>query len=312
MPPRPRSITAVAAAVLGLAAASTVSATPERCRAGKLACVAQTTACLLAVEADARAAGRTPDVTKLARCSARFDGGAHPSQGCFAKVEAKNACAVNGDVEQHASNVTAFAADVVGSLDPDPAADLNRCTAGKLRCVRAEVKCLLAARRAAVQSGAAAEDRLARCRSRLDGGADPTRGCFARPERAPSCLTYGDVAALAARVDAFEHDTACRLGAATDCPTATPTVVATPTLTATPSLPCVACACPPPATPATPVPTCRPAAGDPFACPIPTPSPPPCGSGFGPPSCGINACPFRQVCSQTAGACGCAPCCPCP
>jgi hypothetical protein len=302
----------VAASLLVLAARSDAGASASRCAAGKLACVAQNTACLLAVEAEARADGRAPDATKLARCRARFDGGANPSAGCFAKVEAKNACATNGDVGVHESNVDAFVADVVASLDPNPAADPNRCTAGKLRCVRDKAKCMLAARRAALQNGSPVEDRLARCRLRFDGGATPSRGCFARRERSTSCLTSGDVGALEARVDAFEHDTACRLGAATNCPTPTPTVAATPTLTATPTLPCVACACPPPATPATPVPTCTPAAGNPFGCPIPTPSPPPCGSGFGPPSCGINACPFREVCTQSAGACECAPCCPCP
>ena len=42
---------AAAASVLVLVTASHVAATPPRCSAGKLACVAQKTACLLAVEA---------------------------------------------------------------------------------------------------------------------------------------------------------------------------------------------------------------------------------------------------------------------
>jgi hypothetical protein len=101
-----RSMVAAAASVLVLVTASHVAATPQRCSAGKLACVAQKTACLLAVETDARADGRTPDATKLARCSARFDGRAEPSAGCFANVEAKTSCAIDGDVGAHESTAT--------------------------------------------------------------------------------------------------------------------------------------------------------------------------------------------------------------
>jgi hypothetical protein len=151
---------------------------------------------------------------------------------------------------------------------------------------------------------------LDKCRRRFDGGDTPGRGCFARRERATTCLTRDDVLDLEGRVDDFERDVSCRLGAIGNCPTPTPALSPTPTLTPTPTLPCVACVCPPPPTPATPVPTCTPSS--PFGCPVPTASPPPCGAGFGPPSCGINSCPFRQVCTQVDASCDCAPCCPCP
>ena len=99
------------------------------------------------------------------------------------------------------------------------------------------------------------------------------------------------------------------------CPTVTPTPTPSPSPTPTftpPALPCVNCVCPPLPSP-TPVPTCTAGCPTPTGpTPAPTASPPPCGAGFDPPSCGINTCPYREVCVDAGGECGCAPCCPCP
>ena len=283
------------------------------CMVGKVGCVSRKVTCLLGVEAEARRSGTVPDARKLQRCRDRFDGGANPAKGCFAKVDGKLACPFNGDPPVHESAVDALVQDVVAALDPNPAADPNRCTAGKLKCVRDKIRCLLEARRRLYRRGSASPSWFQECRDRFDGGGNPARGCFARLERKGGCLTSGDAAALEARVDAFESSELCVFAVSTACPTpspsstiATPTPSPTPTPTPPVAPPCVACACPPPPTPATPIPTCT---G--FSCPIPTPSPPPCGTGFGPPACGINSCPYREVCTTAGADCGCAPCCSC-
>ena len=176
--------------------------------------------------------------------------------------------------------------------------------------MRDKAKCLLAVTRRMFAAGGGSPEWLEPCRDRFDGGVDPSASCFAKRERHATCLTTGDTATLETRVEDFRHEALCLLGSVSDCPTPSPTptvtVSPTPTLTPTPTLPCVACACPAPPTPATPVPTCT------TGCPIPTASPPPCGAGFGPPSCSFNAYGYRQVCGTDGGSCGCAACCPCP
>ena len=44
---------------------------------------------------------------------------------------------------------------------------------------------------------------IQKAQDKFDGGADPTKGCFAKLEAKPPCLTTGDTAALETQVDTF-------------------------------------------------------------------------------------------------------------
>jgi len=62
---------------------------PNKCSAGKTACVNKRLAGLLKCYAKAQKAGTPLDATCVQKVQDKFDGGANPAKGCFAKVEAK-------------------------------------------------------------------------------------------------------------------------------------------------------------------------------------------------------------------------------
>jgi len=59
------------------------------CDAGKVKCVAKRIGCLMKVDANALKTGQAPDAAKRQKCYDKFDGGAEPAKGCFAKLENK-------------------------------------------------------------------------------------------------------------------------------------------------------------------------------------------------------------------------------
>jgi hypothetical protein len=97
-------------------------------------------------------------------------------------------------------------------------ATLNACAAGKKKCVSKKVAAILKCHiKAETPPKGLAPADLATCihkaRDKFDGGADPTKGCFATLERkfGAACLTTNDTAALEAKVDAFVDDAVCEL-----------------------------------------------------------------------------------------------------
>jgi hypothetical protein len=88
-----RTASAVAGALVALALAAPSNATLNTCAAAKRACVAKRTAAILNCHAKAeKPPGMDPAkvATCLQKAEDKFDGGATPEKGCFAKLEAKH------------------------------------------------------------------------------------------------------------------------------------------------------------------------------------------------------------------------------
>jgi hypothetical protein len=109
--------------------------------------------------------------------------------------------------------VTASAALVLGGAVASfgQSFTLNKCSAGKKKCVSARtaalLKCHVTSETKGVPPGE--KDCITKAQTKYDGGVDPEKGCFAKLEAkyAPGsetpCLTFGDSAALAVKVDTF-------------------------------------------------------------------------------------------------------------
>ncbi len=187
----------------------------NKCLAGKIGCVSKKKACLLQCYNKALGARHPVDPTAcLQKCRDEFTGGAVPTNGCFAKLEADNAgpCKTTGDTEALEVKIDAFVRDVVAELDPQfPTLPLNKCAAGKVKCISAKDKCVLSVHAKAAKVGPPPDaTALAKCRAKYDGTV-PTKGCFAKLEAKVGCLTTGDTAAIEAKDDAFIDDVLCEL-----------------------------------------------------------------------------------------------------
>jgi hypothetical protein len=118
-----RIASALAGTFIALAVAAPSHATLSACSAAKKACVAKKVAALLKCHAkNEKPPGVDP--VKHAACiqkaKDKFDGGAVPAKGCFAKLEAKYGaeCLTASDTVPLEATVDAFVDDVVCQLDP--------------------------------------------------------------------------------------------------------------------------------------------------------------------------------------------------
>jgi len=97
---------------------------------------------------------------------------------------------------------------------------VNKCLAGKKKCVSKNVKALLGCHEKADKKGEPiTAPKVAAClqkaKDKFDGGADPVKGCLAKLEAKENpakpetiCVTTDDTAAIAADVDAFVNQVA--------------------------------------------------------------------------------------------------------
>jgi hypothetical protein len=189
---------------------------PNKCTEGKEKCVSKRQACKLACLAKAES-GIFDPAPCLQKCEDKFDGGVNPSKGCFAKLEAKygGTCFSTGDTAALETTVDNFVTSVLTQIEPGfPSLSLTKCAAGKNKCVNKKTACKLGCHSKAHGKGVAVDPScLGKCEDKFDGGADPTKGCFAKLETkyTGSCPTTGDTAALEATVDAFVDDAVCQL-----------------------------------------------------------------------------------------------------
>jgi hypothetical protein len=104
--------------------------------------------------------------------------------------------------------ITALAvALAVGVPTSAQALSVNKCAAGKTKCVIKKVKALLGCHSKAEGKGIAVDPLcVGKAEDKFDGGLDPTKGCFAKLEAKPPCLTTGDTASMEAAIDAFVLD----------------------------------------------------------------------------------------------------------
>ena len=233
------AVLATSLAGAGVAGAQSVN----RCQVAKKRCVIKKTKGLLRCHVTAETTGLPVDPVCLQEHEDRFDGGAMPAKGCFARLEERDTCLTSGDAAALEAKVDAFVLDVVHALDPGyPAVVLSTCGAGKKKCVVKRAASLLECHAKAEVNGAVNPDCLRRSETGFDGGTRPANGCFAKLEARGGCPTTGDTAALASRIDAFVDDVVCALDPAAPgpCPTVTPTTTPTampPTATPTPAVP---------------------------------------------------------------------------
>jgi len=215
----PTTLAAIAVAgalALGVSAAQA----QNKCLSGKTKCVSKNASCMLQAEEVSQKTGQ-PNVWY--KCWVKFYGGTEGfEKSCFGKLELKNdgPCLTFGDLDAEEAKVEAFVADVVLELyDSSPP---NKCSAGKLKCVRKKTACILTVHSKAQKLGLPLDPaELQKCYDKFDGGTKgPDAGCFAKLEAKQDplefetvCPSVADAATQEAKVDAFVADVLAELGA---------------------------------------------------------------------------------------------------
>ena len=169
---------------------SPAQAVQGKCLAGKSKCVVTLTSGLLKCHQTAETPGKTPDPNAkgcVDKVVTKFDGGATPEKGCFAKLEGKtgNDCLTFADTEVLQAAVQACVDQFVSAVDPPPL-DQSKCGAGKKKCVAIQAKGLLSCYRKAQTPGKPEDPNDKGCLDKVavkfDGGIEPAKGCFAKLE----------------------------------------------------------------------------------------------------------------------------------
>ena len=264
---------AALAVLLGLYGAASTQVTMSKCRAGKTTCVAKKAKAVLGCHAKAEAQGTVLDDACVLKAQQKFDGNLlvppDATKGCVEKLEAKYApasaapCATFDDTAALEQLVDAFVDDIVTDVDPGyPAPVLNKCAAGKKKCIANLAHALLTCHKKAATTGVLDPNCLLKAQQKFDGNLlvppDPTKGCVAKleakypPASPEACLTFdataalddtaaladgdraalGNTAALADKIEAFVDAVVSALA---------PPLGPTPTLTPLPPTPTVGC-----------------------------------------------------------------------
>jgi hypothetical protein len=117
----------------------------------------------------------------------------------------------NDDTAAAKSAADAYVSAVVGGVDPMyPAPIIDRCSAGKKKCVAKLIDGLLKCHLKYEAKNLPVDPVcLQKVMTKYDGGPIPARGCFARLELKLTCPTTNDSSALGSATSAFVQDTAC-------------------------------------------------------------------------------------------------------
>jgi hypothetical protein len=94
----------------------------DKCSAGKKKCVTTLTDGLLKCHAKYEAKDLPVDPVCLQKVMTKYDGGAIPARGCFARLEVKYTCQTTGDSSALSSAASAFVQGTACDLDPYQAA----------------------------------------------------------------------------------------------------------------------------------------------------------------------------------------------
>jgi hypothetical protein len=130
------------------------------------------------------------------------------------KLDLKNAnCAPTaGDAAVVRSKIEAHVAELVSSLNPQGGNPLNKCLAGKTKCVSKYDACVLGIVGKAFKAGVTVGD-LSKCNAILTNvGVPPKASCVQKletknpPLSLTACRTFDDQGALKAADDAFVND----------------------------------------------------------------------------------------------------------
>ncbi len=205
----------LSAAALLLGAIGAQAAGPPttfKCSAAQIKCVNGKATAFLGCHNKAEGKNVPVDPACITKAEQKFT---LPAKGCMDKAEkdlVKSPCPTSGSgfIALLENKSDAFVLDVVQELDPGyPAPVLSKCSAGKKKCVANKVKAVLGCYNKAAGKNLPVDPAcLQKATDKFDGGADPTKGCFAKLyAKVPNdCLTPIDVAAMEAKVDAFALD----------------------------------------------------------------------------------------------------------
>jgi hypothetical protein len=131
------------------------------------------------------------------------------------------------------------------AITTDAQVTINKCQAGKKKCVSKKVACLLKCHAKAETTGTLDTTCLLKCRQKFDGNQlvppNPAKGCIQKLQAKGGCSTPDETVAMEAKIDAFVNDVVCDFdpseGTCPATPTPTPvqtSVTASPTATPTP------------------------------------------------------------------------------
>jgi hypothetical protein len=163
------------------------SAQQAKCLAGKTKCMSKKATGLLKCEQTAETPGKPTDTSACReKVVGKFDGGVDPSKGCFDKLENKKGsdCITSDDTGAAESAVDSCVAAFVADIDPS--AMQTKCGVGKKKCVSKLLGSLLKCQATAQTPGKSTDPNAGGCvdkaTAKYTGGADPTKGCFAKLE----------------------------------------------------------------------------------------------------------------------------------
>ncbi len=203
----------MAAGSLLLGASSVQAQVPltAKCTAAKIKCVTGLTTADLKCHEKAEGKGVAVDPACTSKADIKFTDTV-TNKGCMEKAESKPPCATTGDAAAIQADSDAFVNDIVTDVDPlYPTPVLDKCSAGKKKCVGNKVKSLLGCYGKDVTKPDPVKfnECIAKAQAKFDGGVDPSKGCFEKleakypPASATPCQTFDDTAAVEAKVDAY-------------------------------------------------------------------------------------------------------------
>ncbi len=206
----------LASALLLLGTAQAQVPATAKCSAAKMKCANTKATGLLKCHNKAEGKGVAVDPACITKAEMKFS---LPAKGCMEKADLKPPCATTGDAPSLEATIDAFVNDIVTDVDPMyPTPVLDKCSAGKKKCVANKVKALLGCygknttKPDPLKFGPCVQKAM----DKFDGGADPAKGCFQKLETkynpsATPCQTTGDTGAIEAKVDAFVSGVAADL-----------------------------------------------------------------------------------------------------
>ncbi len=185
------------------------------CKAGKAKCVTKMKSCLLGCYGKAFGKGLPVDTACVDKCRNGFLADPATGKGCMEKLDTKNAnCGSTiGDAAVVRSKIEAHVQELVGMLNPPGGNPLNKCLAGKNKCVIKYDACVLGIVGKAFKAGTSVGD-LSKCNALLtNAGKD---SCVQKLENkypnppvkvgVTPCVTFDDQGSLKAADDAFVND----------------------------------------------------------------------------------------------------------
>jgi hypothetical protein len=178
----------------------------NKCLAGKIKCVIKKKACLLGCYKKATKLATAPDPACVTKCKDKFDGGASPAKGCFAKLEAKGGCLTTDDTRGIEAKIDGYVEEATAALGAPGTTATGKCLAQKINNLSGYDKCVLGVYAKGGQKALAADPaKLQKCIDKIVKG-------FTKADSKPPCATTDDVDEVRRADDLFIDDVLAELG----------------------------------------------------------------------------------------------------